>query len=148
MKGSPPRIRAATEADAAAILTIESVAAHRPWSAVDVSAHLRDPTRLSLVAEDGELVGHVLASAAANEGDVLSIAVHPDARCRGIGRALLLGLHARWRAVGVSTGWLEVRADNAPARALYRCEGWRDAGLRRAYYRDGVDALVMRREVV
>jgi len=148
MRSSPLRIRAATEADTAAIASTERVAAHRPWSTVDVASHLRDPARLSLVAEDGSALGHVLASAAADEGEVLSIAVHPDARRRGIGRALLLGLHARWRGVGVTTGWLEVRADNTPAQALYRSEGWCDAGRRKAYYRDGVDALVMRREVV
>ncbi len=51
---------------------------------------------------------------------------------------------AAWAEEGVASGFLEVRADNAAARALYRATGWEEIGLRRGYYADGVDAVLMR----
>jgi ribosomal-protein-alanine N-acetyltransferase len=141
-------VRQATSADALAIATTEARGAHQPWSQADVEAHLGDPSRVSYIACSGSVLGHVLASAAADQGEVLTIAVRPDARRQGVGRHLLHALYQQWRRCGVTTGWLEVRADNEAACSLYRSDGWRDAGLRKAYYRDGVDALVMRREVL
>jgi ribosomal protein S18 acetylase RimI-like enzyme len=89
-------------------------------------------------------VGHLLATQVGDEGEVLTIAVREDARRRGLARAMLTALADRWRAHGAHTGWLEVRADNEGARALYASLGWTSAGRRRGYYDDGTDAIVMR----
>jgi len=141
-------VRAGSLHDATAIAAVEAAAAHRPWSRVDVDRHLVDPARCTLVVEqEGSVVGHALASVAADEGELLSIAVHPSARRLGLGGQLLSGLIAEWADRGVGTGWLEVREDNVAAVALYVAHDWRDAGRRKGYYHDGVDALVMRREV-
>lgn len=142
------RVRPGSIHDATAIVAIEAAAAHRPWGSVDVENHLLDPARCTLVVEqDGRVVGHALASFAVDEGELLSIAVHPSARRQGLGAQLLSGLIAAWAERGVDTGWLEVREDNVAAVALYTAHDWRDAGRRKGYYHDGVDALVMRREV-
>ena len=77
---------------------------------------------------------------------MLIVAVHPSARRRGIGSALLGIAEAAWRAEQVSEGFLEVRAENEPAIALYQGHGWQETGRRRRYYRDGADAVVMRWE--
>ena len=75
--------------------------------------------------------------------DVQTIAVVPDLEGRGIGSALLTGLIDEARRRGAADVLLEVRADNPRAQALYRRFGFVQIHLRRRYYRDGVDALIM-----
>jgi ribosomal-protein-alanine N-acetyltransferase len=86
----------------------------------------------------------VLASLYADEAEILSLAVVPEQRRKGIGNALLAACEEAWRKAGVRGAWLEVRRDNRGALKLYEQRGWTDAGLRRGYYEDGVDAVVMR----
>lgn len=81
------------------------------------------------------------------EGELLRIAVAPEARGQGLARRLLREGHQRLAAEGLETLFLEVRVSNAAARALYASEGWAEIGLRRAYYRDGEDAALYRREL-
>ncbi len=142
------RARPGTAHDASAIAATEAAAAHRPWGLADVEHHLGDPARCTLVAElDGQVIGHALASFAVDQGELLTIAVHPTARRRGLGGELLSALIATWASLGVDSGWLEVRVDNVAAIALYRAHDWEEVDRRKGYYHDGVDALVMRREV-
>lgn len=107
--------------------------------------------------EDGRLLAYISLSVLAGELEVLNIAVHPEARGRGLSRPLMTyalsdtleGGHLQRRAMPVPDGdcWengvLEVRVGNAPARALYTGLGFEEAGLRRRYYSDGEDALIM-----
>jgi ribosomal-protein-alanine N-acetyltransferase len=79
---------------------------------------------------------------AAEEAELLRIAVRPDLRGRGVARALLAAGEEALRREGARTLLLEVRASNAAARALYAAAGWAEAGLRRGYYRDGEDAVL------
>jgi ribosomal-protein-alanine N-acetyltransferase len=87
----------------------------------------------------------VLASAVADEGEILTLTVHPDQRRRGHARALLGAIADTWRARGVTTAWLEVRRDNASARHLYTATGWTEEGVRAGYYGDGCDAIVLKK---
>lgn len=134
-------VRPARPEDAAAIAALEG-----DLTAVQVGATLALPTTLAFVAErDGALAGHVLASAAADQGEILWITVDPALRRAGVARALLAAVEEAWRAREVTEAWLEVRPDNAAARGLYAALGWAEQGVRKAYYRDGSDALVLRR---
>jgi ribosomal-protein-alanine N-acetyltransferase len=85
-----------------------------------------------------------MASLYADEAEILSLAVLPSERRRGIANALLAACEHAWRTAGVRGAWLEVRRDNRGALLLYERRGWTDAGLRRGYYDDGTDAVVMR----
>jgi len=77
-----------------------------------------------LFLEDaGELVAYNLAFAFGDRGDVRQVAVAPGARGRGVGKALMAAVAAKLRAAGCREWRLEVRADNAPALALYRSAG-------------------------
>ena len=88
--------------------------------------------------------GMVLARAVADEAEILTLAVAPEARRQGIARALLAAAIRAAEARGAAEMFLEVAAGNAPARALYfRC-GFAEVGRRRRYYADGEDALVLR----
>ncbi len=88
--------------------------------------------------------GMVLARVAADEADILTIAVAPDVRRRGLGRALLLAAMAEAGRRGAKSMFLEVGVDNAAAAALYASCGFAQVGRRRGYYASGGDALVMR----
>ena len=77
--------------------------------------------------------------------DVMTIAVAPSARGRGLGRRLLDELETRARAGRAASVMLEVRADNPVAQGLYRSLGFAELGVRPGYYQpEGIDAIVMR----
>lgn len=87
----------------------------------------------------------LLAPRGAIESDIQTIAVAPRARRNGLGRTLMLALIGEARKRGAREVFLEVRADNPGAQALYRELGFEEIGVRPRYYQpDGVDAIVMR----
>jgi [ribosomal protein S18]-alanine N-acetyltransferase len=92
--------------------------------------------------------GLVLARAIAGEAEVLTLAVLPAARRRGLGLALMTGAIDRAAAAGATAMLLEVAADNTAAQGLYALLGFAEVGRRRRYYADGRDALVMRRALI
>ncbi|MCZ8149629.1 MAG: GNAT family N-acetyltransferase [Roseomonas sp.] len=89
--------------------------------------------------------GFVLARVAADEAEILTLAVIPPARRRGHAGALLAGAMAGALLRGAGTMFLEVSDHNGAARGLYAQAGFAEAGRRRRYYADGADALVLRR---
>jgi ribosomal-protein-alanine N-acetyltransferase len=106
------------------------------------------PTRWYVVAEDdgGALAGYAGLLVPGPEADVQTIAVAPSAQGRGVGTRLLRALTERAARSGARSLLLEVRADNAPAVALYQREGFERISVRRRYYQPGdVDAWIMRR---
>ena len=92
----------------------------------------------------GRIRGFVLARAVAGEAEILTLAVDPAARRRGVGRLLLEAALAEAIGRGASVLFLEVSEANAAARALYARAGAAEVGRRRRYYADGSDALVLR----
>jgi ribosomal-protein-alanine N-acetyltransferase len=105
-------------------------------------------TRRYLIAEapDG-IVGYAGLMCIEPIADVQTIAVVPEYEGRGIGSALLTELISEGRRRGAADVLLEVRADNPRAQQLYRRFGFEQIHVRRKYYRDGVDALIMRLEL-
>ncbi|WP_043440739.1 ribosomal protein S18-alanine N-acetyltransferase [Arthrobacter sp. L77] len=102
-------------------------------------------TRRYLVAEvDGEAVGYAGLMVIHTTADIQTIGVLARFEGRGIGRALLTELLEEARRRGADNVMLEVRADNPRAQALYVRFGFRKIHTRKKYYRDGVDAWVMR----
>lgn len=116
-----------------------------PWSTQD----FRDCVTfaLFLVAEDARerVAGYVVALEAADEGEILNLAVAPAERRRGLGRTLVEAMLDALRTRDVRQVYLEVRESNASARALYASRGFKEVGRRKAYYRRPVeDAIVLR----
>jgi ribosomal-protein-alanine N-acetyltransferase len=89
--------------------------------------------------------GFILARVAADEAEILTLAVVPEARRQGLGGALLAEAMAGAVARGAGAMFLEVSDRNAAARALYAAAGFAEVGRRKRYYGDGADALVLRR---
>ena len=111
------------------------------WSRDVMILQLELPATFGLIHSDG---GMILARVAADESEILTLAVHPDHRRRGIGALLLGAAMARAAGLGATSMFLEVAVTNEAARGLYARHGFAEAGLRRRYYADGTDALVLR----
>ncbi|MBE7212145.1 MAG: GNAT family N-acetyltransferase [Gluconacetobacter diazotrophicus] len=92
---------------------------------------------------DEEPAGLALWRVAADEAELLTLAVRPDARRRGFGATLLRDAATEAARTGAERMLLEVAANNATAAALYRGAGFREICWRRRYYPDGTDAVVM-----
>ncbi|HLV73740.1 MAG TPA: ribosomal protein S18-alanine N-acetyltransferase [Vulgatibacteraceae bacterium] len=123
-----------------------------PWSEEMFRGELADQprTRHYVVAEDsgGEIVGYAGLAAAGGQADVQTIAVRADRRGSGIGAALLTELLDEAVRRNSEAVFLEVRADNDPARRLYERFGFERVGIRRGYYQpSGTDAIVMCRKL-
>lgn len=118
----------------------------RPWTAAEFATLLAGPGVFLL---DEEAEGFLLGRALAGEAEVLTLAVAPAARRRGMGTRLLARFLDEAGRQGAESAFLEVAAGNAAARALYAAAGFAEAGRRRGYYRDpegrAEDAVVMRR---
>ena len=81
---------------------------------------------------------------AAGEANLCTLTVAPAARRQGVGRALLEQSLAALKAEGACSCFLEARASNAPALALYGRLGFARVGLRRGFYRaPAEDAVLM-----
>ena len=121
----------------------------KSWSADAFSDLLRTPGTSALVAEtDGKPSGFVLWRVAADEAEILTIAVATERRRQGLGDTLLKTAEAACLDAGARRVFLEVAADNRAAIALYRAVGYRDVGRRTGYYRTArgaVDAIQMAR---
>ncbi|MEZ4437105.1 MAG: ribosomal protein S18-alanine N-acetyltransferase [bacterium] len=96
------------------------------------------------IADDGGPIAWLEYRVVEDEADLAEIAVAPRARRQGLGRRLVDHLVAEARARGVARIYLEVRAGNAAARALYAATGFSPCGRRRRYYSDGEDAVLYR----
>ncbi|MFP3940281.1 MAG: ribosomal protein S18-alanine N-acetyltransferase [Thermoanaerobaculia bacterium] len=138
-------IREARRGDLPAVVTLERASFDDPWSERLLDAELAHRSSLALLAtgEGGTVLGYAAFRRAADQAELVRIAVAPEARSHGVGRRLVEEGVERLRRGGVRRCFLEVRTGNAAARKLYAGLGFRRFGLRRAYYADGSDALVL-----
>jgi len=138
----------ATPADAEAMAQAHTGAFDPPWRAEDFEDLLEGDGVFGFLASDGQARGVILCRIAAEEMEVLTIGVPPDARRRGIAKALMQAALAAARQAKAAACFLDVAVDNRAAVALYARLGFRSAGLRKGYYDRGpeglVDAIVMR----
>ncbi|SMH49097.1 GNAT family N-acetyltransferase [Maritimibacter sp. HL-12] len=128
--------------DALAAIHARAFSGARGWSAAEIAGLLDAPGGFVVTAAEGFALGRAVAG----EAELLTIAVAPEHRRKGQGRALLAGFEAEAAARGADAAFLEVAADNAAARALYTVSGWRETGRRKSYYpRPGgaVDAITL-----
>lgn len=141
-------IRAAVADDLAAIMALERASFPTDaWSDAMMRAELSSPHGWYAVDEEaGRLVGYagLRAPRGGADADIQTIAIAEASRGRGRGRTLLRALLAEAVERGAREAFLEVRADNPAAHALYASEGFVDVGRRPRYYQpDDVDAVVM-----
>ena len=136
-------LRPATRLDTAILAAIHAASfpPAEAWSCNVFSQQLAIPNVFSLLHEAG---GLILVRVAADEAEILTLAVIPAARRGGFGSVLLGQATAAARAMGARAVFLEVSVANIAARNLYTKVGFVQAGRRPNYYFDTSDALVLR----
>lgn len=141
-------------AHAARLAEIHAEAFTRPWDAVEFERSLAEKNVLAdglFLGRAAQPAGFILSRRAADEAEILSIAIAAPARGRGHAGALL-DRHLQGLAqAGVRAVFLEVEEGNRPALALYRRRGFAEIGRRQGYYArpDGTraSAITMRRRL-
>jgi [ribosomal protein S18]-alanine N-acetyltransferase len=147
------RLSTAGPADAAAMAEVHAQAFRRGWSEEEFERLLADAHVIAERATAGrELVGFSIIRIAADEAEILSIAVKPSWRRRGLAGHMLDLQLRRLAGCGVARLFLEVDEGNMAARRLYARAQFREVGRRNAYYRVATDAspsaaLIMRRDL-
>ncbi|MGI8507904.1 MAG: ribosomal protein S18-alanine N-acetyltransferase [Gemmatimonadaceae bacterium] len=144
-------VRAATDADLPAVVVIERVSFGDAWTRGMFACHLRESSSDTfLVACDAaqSVVGYAIVRVIETESELFNIAVQPSSRGTGLGSVLLDAVMQRCAAAGADEMWLEVRASNHVAIALYSGRGFVMTGRRKGYYNSPrEDALVLRAEM-
>jgi ribosomal-protein-alanine N-acetyltransferase len=146
-----PQIRDAGPADVAPVTSLEvALFGSEAWTSEAMAAEFAavGESRTVVVATiEDEVVGYAILLTAGDVADVQRIGVAAGWQRRGLGERLLEALVQRAAAAGHARMMLEVAAPNAAALGLYRDAGFVEVARRPRYYRDGADAIVMKRDL-
>ncbi len=147
-----PAILAGHARDSRLLAQLHAAVFRRGWSESEFESLLADRSVVAHTAAiRGRLVGFILSRRAADEAEILSVAVSPREQGRGVGRDLLTAHLRNLAGLGIRAVYLEVDEANAAARRLYRRAGFIEAGRRPAYYPQAAAApaaaLVLRRNL-
>lgn len=149
VRGEVTRVRLAAPEDARVLHEIAAAAFHDPWPVSDFAAAAADSGLLLLVAvRDGDPAGYIYMRLLDPEAEIYSLAVRPETRRKGVGRALVSRALEICRDRGMERIFLEVRDSNVPAVVLYEALGFVPVGRRRGYYSNPTeDAILMAADV-
>lgn len=125
--------------DIDALAALHAASFEDAWDALAIAALLVTPGTFVF----WEAQGFIMARAAGDEAEILTLAVAPAARSQGLGRALVAAAAAHAATLGATAFFLEVAEGNAPALALYARLGFLQVGRRTGYYA-GRDARVLK----
>lgn len=133
------------DADIANVVEVETKSFQIPWSKESFENELKNKLALYLVAKvDEKAVGYIGVWKIFDEGHITNVAVHPEFRGKGIGKALISELLSLCSKDGITSFTLEVRESNVVAQSLYKSFGFIEEGKRKAYYSDNnEDAIIM-----
>jgi [ribosomal protein S18]-alanine N-acetyltransferase len=150
--GGQALVEPASQRDAMAFAQIHGASFHRGWGEGEFERMLSERNTLVHRLRMGrKIVGFSVSRMAANEAEILSIAVAETHRGRGLSYGLLLTHLGHLAGRGVRTVFLEVEENNQPARRLYERAGFAVIGRRERYYQQSggepLNALVMRRDL-
>jgi ribosomal-protein-alanine N-acetyltransferase len=146
-----PAVEAATIRDAPRLAQLHGASFHRGWGDSEFEHMLTERNTLVHRLRVGrKTIGFAVSRMAADEAEILSIAIDAAYRGKGLSGTLLLTHLGHLAGRGVRTIFLEVEENNHPARRLYQRAGFNVVGRRDRYYRqDGeqLNALLMRRDL-
>ena len=139
-------IRRMTVEDVPAVAELDRISFSLPWT--ERSFHFEvssNPASRCWVAEQGgQIIGVVVAWLLLDEVHIATIATRPEFRRQGIAQALLAHVLKLGAKDGALSSFLEVRASNLAAQAMYHKFGYEETGRRPRYYKDnGEDAILM-----
>jgi ribosomal-protein-alanine N-acetyltransferase len=150
--GDTTLVEPATLRDAARLAQLHGASFHRGWGEGEFEQMLSERNTLVHRLRTGrKIIGFAVSRMAADEAEILSIAVAQSHRGRGLSHKLLLTHLGHLAGHGVRTVFLEVEENNQPARRLYERIGFTVVGRRERYYREAngkqLNALLMRRDL-
>lgn len=126
------------------IAALEKLCFSEPWSEETLLESFKSGTRFFVAEENKRVLGYVGISCILDEGYITNVAVFPEHRRRGVGRALINRVFSLARDLGLSFVSLEVRESNIPAITLYEGLGFKQEGKRKRFYRaPEEDALIL-----
>jgi ribosomal-protein-alanine N-acetyltransferase len=144
-KGASPIVTRLGMAHADECAALHAASFSYPWPLADIEALLLASSTYAdgAFGKPNDLQGFILSRLAADEAEILTIAVKPRKRGQGIAGKLMRANMAQLQAAGAKSWFLEVEAQNASALALYKRFGFEQVGERKSYYRkpDGDNAL-------
>ena len=130
------------------VASIEERSFSLPWSLESFELMLTEQASALVALEDGRVLGYVGMMCVLDEGQIINVAVHPDARRRGVGRSLMEAAQTYAKERGIVFLSLEVRESNIAARSLYSSLGWEEQGIRKGFYSHPVEnACVMTKSI-
>ena len=130
------------------VAAIEEMSFSLPWSLESLELMLTEQASALVALEDGRVLGYVGMMCVLDEGQIINVAVHPDARRRGVGRSLMQAAEAYAKERGIVFLSLEVRESNIAARSMYSSLGWEEQGIRKGFYSHPVEnACVMTKSI-
>jgi [ribosomal protein S18]-alanine N-acetyltransferase len=150
--GGKAVVEVANSRDAEAFAEIHRASFHRGWGMDEFEQMLTERNTLVHRLRMGrKTIGFSVSRMAADEAEILSIAMSESYRGRGLSSGLLLTHLGHLAGRGIRTVFLEVEENNQPARRLYQRAGFSVVGRRERYYRqaggEALDALLMRRDL-
>lgn len=127
---------------------IDKLCFDSPWSRESFKKEIDNPIAFYFVAQnEGQVLGYGGMWWSFDTCEITNIAVHPNFRRHGIGKNVLLKLIDECKELEVKYLNLEVRKSNESARSLYIKSGFMEVGLRKGYYSNGEDAVLMTKEI-
>lgn len=141
-----PRFRRMTASDVDYVTAVEARVYPHPWTRGNFVDSLEAGYHCWIMECAGAIAGYTVVAVAAGEAHLLNLSIDAPWQRQGLGTALLRFAVKLAADCGAEKMFLEVRPSNAAARALYRSAGFREIGVRRAYYPQGEgreDALVL-----
>lgn len=147
--GTAAVITPASADDTEQVAAAEKICFADPWQDADIAYALAGGCYDAVTARiGGTLAGYGFMLTVADEATLANIAVLPEFRKRGVGRAMALRLLGTCRERGAAVCFLEVRRSNAAARRLYASLGFDEISVRKGYYHDPTeDAVIMKKEL-
>lgn len=139
-------MRDMTPADVDAVLAIEQAVQAYPWSRGNFDDVLSHGYLCRVAEQEGAICGYAVLRPLLDEAELLNIGVAAQQQHKGLGSAMLLEMLDMACARNMLRVFLEVRATNAAAIALYRRAGFKQIGVRRGYYQNASateDAITM-----
>jgi ribosomal-protein-alanine N-acetyltransferase len=140
-------VRPVTQGDIEQVSILEQASFNDPYPSYFLSELARDnPETFLVLTLNSEIVGYGVVDHWEDHDHLISIAVRPDSRRKGLGEALLVELEKRLSKERPLR--LEVRQSNVAAIHLYSKRGFTKTGLAEGYYGDGEDAVIMEKRLV
>ena len=137
-----------TKSDISQIAEIEKQCFSDPWSEQAFESGMNSPFFYGILFEEGgQVCAYACEMVIFEDAEILNVAVAPSFRRRGLGEELMLALENYAKNKGAERLLLEVREGNIPARGLYEKQGFEAYGVRKNYYEDGENAVVMQKKI-